>query len=280
MTWHADAATVEGYQAGELSAAQTASVEAHLPACGACRTLLAAAADRDRLARNWSAVAARLDERSVTPVERALRRLGMGEGHARLVTMTPAARSNWLLALVALVALAGGMSVLNPGRDAGTFYAFLVLAPLLPVAGVAAAFGSVGDPARELAASTPKPAFELLLVRTLAAVAATMVFTAAIAFPVFGGWDAAAWLLPALGLTAASLALSTWVPAHRAATVLGAAWVVAAAASGQVNRLDPDVLRRFVALEPAGQVAFAALAAAGTAVFLLRRRTLDLGRCT
>lgn len=278
MTWHTDGATLRGYQAGTLAPARSASVEAHLAACATCRAELAGAADGARLDRNWAAIADRLDERSLTHVERALIRLGIAEDHARLVVMTPAARSASLLGLVVLLALVSAVSALDGGSRDGTFYAFVVLAPLLPVAGVGAAFGSVGDPASELTASTSRPAFQLLLVRSLAVVAVTTVVTTVAALPFSGDWQAAAWLLPALGLTAASLALSTWVVAHAVAVGLATAWVVAAAASWRANRFDPDVLARFVALRPGGQALFAVVAVAGMAVVLVRRDAFDLRR--
>lgn len=278
MTWHTDGATLRGYQLGVLPPARAASVEAHLAACAPCRADLAGVADVTRLDRNWSAITARLEERSLTRVERALVRLGIAEHDARLIAMTPSLRSPSVLGLVALVAVVGVASALDGGTRDATFYAFVVLAPLLPVAGVAAAFGSVGDPARELTASTPKPAFELLLVRSLAVVAITTIITTVAALPFSGGWQAAAWLLPALGLTAASLALSTWVAAHWAAAGLATAWMVAAATSWRANHFDPDVVARFAALRPGGQALFALVAVAGTAIFLARRDALDLRR--
>lgn len=277
-TWHADAAMLRGYQDGALGAAHTASVEAHLSACAACRTALATIADRPRLDRSWAAITDRLDERSVSSVERVLTRIGVRDHRARLVVMTPALRGASLASLAIVLALASMATVADGGERDNVFYAFLVLAPLLPLAGVAAAFGSIGDPGRELTASTPTPAFELLLVRSLAIVTVTTVVSAAAALPFPAGWDAAAWLLPALGLTAATLALSTWMAAHRAAVGLGMAWLGAAAVSWRANRVDPDVLERFVALRPAGQALFAVAAVAGAITFLLRRDVLDLRR--
>jgi hypothetical protein len=164
------------------------------------------------------------------------------------------------------------------GGNPNAFYAFLVLAPLLPLVGVAAMFHSAADPARELTAATPTPAFELLLIRTLAIVAATTVLTSVAAVPLPFGWQAGAWLLPALGLTALTLALSTWMPTHWAGVGLGLAWLTAGVASWQFNRLDADVLARFAALRPGGQLLFAALAVAGAVLLLVRREALDLRR--
>ncbi len=54
-----------------------------------------------------------------------------------------------------------------------------MLAPLLPLVGVAIAFGGRSDPVRELARATPTPAFQLLLARALAVVATTTALTVA-----------------------------------------------------------------------------------------------------
>jgi hypothetical protein len=276
MSWHIDEGSLRGYEAKALTAAKNASVESHLAGCATCRATFGSIANPQRVDRNWAAIASRIDERSSSIAERALTRLGIREHHARLVVMMPAMRSPSFIGLVAVLAMVAAVSGANGARD-NLFYAFVVVAPLLPIAGVAAAFGST-DPVRELTAATPIPPFELLLVRTLAVVAISTGFTLVFAVPLAPGWPSAAWLLPALGLTAAALAMATWVPAHSAAAALGIAWVAAAAVSWRANRLDPDVLYRFVALRPAGQLAFAAVTAAGVAVFVLRRGSLDLRR--
>jgi hypothetical protein len=276
MTWHTNVAMLRGYQSGALSAARAASVETHLAACADCQASLATVVDPARIERTWSAIADRLDG-STTPAEAILVRLGISEPRARLVAMTPSLRTPSLLALVALLALVTLTNAVDGGNP-NAFYAFLVLAPLLPLVGVAAMFHSAADPARELTAATPTPAFELLLIRTLAIVAATTVLTSVAAVPLPFGWQAGAWLLPALGLTALTLALSTWMPTHWAGVGLGLAWLTAGVASWQFNRLDADVLARFAALRPGGQLLFAALAVAGAVLLLVRREALDLRR--
>lgn len=277
MSWHADRSMLADYQGGTLSAARAASVESHLTACGPCRSALATMADPSRLAGNWAAIEDRLDDRRPL-LERLLVRVGLREHHARLVAMTPALRGRTLAAVAALLAAVVLVAVPGDGRDGG-FYLFLVVAPLLPLVGVAVAFGGFNDPAHELTIAAPAPAFELLLARVLAIVTATSVLSLIAAVPLpHSGWTVAGWLLPALGLSAASLALSTWVPAHWAAAALGSAWVALALVSWRVNRFDVDDVDRFVALRPLGQVLFAAMAVAGALVLVLRRETLELGR--
>lgn len=279
MTWHADAEVLRGYTRDVLTPAHAASVEAHLMTCADCRAELGNTSDVQRLVRNRALLIDRLDERTGLAAERLLTRLGISEHRARMVAITPAAHAPWVLGLAAVIGMVSLVTAFEGGgsRDA-TFYMFLVLAPLLPVAGIAAAFGSGGDPARDLTNSLPTPAFELLLVRSLAVIAVTTGLTAVAAIPFPGGWEAAAWLLPALGLTASALALSTWVRPHRSAVAVGALWLLAAFTSWQANRVDPDVVARFFALQPDGQAVFAALGVAGAAAFYIRRHELDLRR--
>lgn len=277
MTWHADTALLEGYRNGTVALAAAASVEAHLTSCASCRAALALVADRDRLARTWSAIADRLDERPVHRIERLLARLGLGEHRARLVMVTPTLRMPSLVSLAAILLGISGLSVVDSERD-GLFYLFLVLAPLLPLAGVAVAFGGRSDPAREITTATSTSAFELALVRTVAIVGSTIVLTAGASIPFPHGWDATLWLLPAFGLSAAALALATFIPVHVAGTGVGLAWTLGALLSWRANRLDPDVLDRFAALRPSGQLTFAILAIVATAIVVVRREALDSRR--
>lgn len=86
---------------------------------------------------------------------------------------------------------------------------FLVAAPLGPLAGVAVAFVGGLDPTREIGLAAPYSGLHLLLVRTAAVLAVTVpiVTVARLALP-GSRWAAAAWLLPAAGMTCAALALT------------------------------------------------------------------------
>ena len=277
MSWHADALVLQRYEAHLLSPAMTASVETHLMGCAPCRAALATVADGARQTRNWEAIAQRIDRRSLSLVERMLARLGIADHHARLVVSTPALRLPWIAAVCVVL----GMVVLvhEAGGDSpGSFFTFLVLAPMLPLGGVAAAFNGRGDPARELIAATPQSTLELVLVRTMAVVAVTSVLTAFAALPFTLELTAVAWLLPALGLSAATLAMATWIPAAWAAGGLACTWVAGAAATWRLHRLDPDIVERFFAFRPFGQLVFATVLVVGAGVVALRREALDLRR--
>ena len=147
---------------------------------------------------------------------------------------------------------------------------FLCIAALAPVAGVAAAFARGIDPTHELSLAAPMSSVRLLLLRTVAVVGATLVLTVigALALPGLT-WTAAAWLLPALGLTLASLALSTYVAHTTAFAAVSGVWLAATVAS--VARPD-DALAVFDGL---AQVVFLAVIAAGAVVLVRRRDALD-----
>jgi hypothetical protein len=250
-------------------------VEAHLAACERCRAAVAERADPVRLARTWEAIRDRVDERPRSIVERLLSAIGVREDRARLVAATPALR--WSSLVAVLVVLAAAVAFQRGGTD-GSVYGFLVLAPLLPLAGVALAFGSRFDPVAELTRSTPTPAFEILLARAVAVVATTTALSAAASAVLGrGGWEVTAWLLPALGLTAATLALSTWMPTEWAAVGLGGAWVAGAAVSWRLDDASDEVAR-FVAFRPSGQLLAAVVFALAATVLVRRRDSLDLGR--
>jgi hypothetical protein len=276
MSWHVEPDALRDYHAGRVTPTNAVSIEAHLTSCAECRSDLAEWADPDRLARNWAAIQAHVDQPRLSWGERALRGLGVSESRARLIAMTPALGMPGLLAAASVLA---AMTLLNVSDGGvGDLYVFLVIAPLLPLVGVAVAFNRAGDPAAELAAAAPMPAWELMLTRANALIGASTVLTAAASLFLPYGWEAAAWLLPSLGLCSVALALSTWVPASWSATGVSVVWVGAAAASWRLNRLESDVLDRFAAWQPAGQMVFAILAVAGVVVLTTRRHALDLRR--
>jgi hypothetical protein len=110
----------------------------------------------------------------------------------------------------------------------------------------------------------------LLLLRTVAVVSATLVLSVVAAVTLPGlTWEAAAWLLPALGLTLASLALSTYVAHTTAFGAVAALWIALTIAGAAK---PGDALELF---DGAGQVAFVAIIAAAAIVLVQRREELD-----
>ena len=260
MSWHVQSDVLERYARGDVDATQAYSVEAHLPSCPDCRGRIASLADGARLASTWEGIEERLDAPRRGLVEAGLMRIGVPEHVARLLGATPALRLSWLLACAVVLACA----VWAASRREDGLYWFLVLAPLLPLAGVAVAYGPDVDPTYEIGLAAPMRSFGLLLLRALAVLVTTtaMAGVASLALPGLH-WSAAAWLTPSLGLTLASLALATRTSALAACGSLAATWVLVTAAGW---RLAHEPL---VVFGPAGQIACALVAA--VAALVLRR---------
>ena len=281
-TWHADDQLLDRYAAGTVDPARAASLEAHLMACAICRAGLATTVDQDRLGSSWAVLDAALDAPRAGLAERALCRLGMRDDRARLLAATPALRLSWLAGIG--VALAFAVSAAHGGRGERGLLAFLLVAPLLPVVGVAAAFSRGMDPTAELAASTPLSAFRLLLLRSTAVLGASVVLAggAALALP-DSGLLLAGWLLPAFGLSVASLALATFVAPIAAAGGVALAWATAVLASEALAAGSLSALRRPGPLESplfgaGGQLVLAILGLMAAVVLVCRREAVEIGR--
>ncbi|HEX4699845.1 MAG TPA: zf-HC2 domain-containing protein [Actinomycetes bacterium] len=269
--WHIDDVTLERYAAGDTTAAVAASAEAHLITCADCRARLEPAVAPARLAGIWAEVDDRVEELSRPWPERALSRLGVPEDTARLLAATPSMVTSWLAALSIGVAFAVAAS----GSSTRGLLIFLTVAPMLPVAGVAAAYGRHGDPSYELAVSAPYSLMRLMLLRSLAVVGGTMLLTGLGSLLLLGhGWTAAAWLLPALALTSTTLALSARIaPVWAAASVL-TSWV------GVVLLVQGGTGVRLAAFGPVGQLVAAAVVAVAVLALVAQRSrfSFDTGR--
>lgn len=249
--WHLDDATLARYGGGLTTAAVAASAEAHLTVCAPCRARLAPSLAQDRLDTIWEQVQCRVDGTSRSLPERALVRLGVSDSSARLLAATPSLTTAWLSAISAAVAF----SVAAASSATWGLWFFLTVAPMLPVAGVAAAYGRDADPAHELAVASPFSLFRLLLLRALVVIGATMAVTLLGGLLLAGsGWRMAAWLLPALALSTTTLALSARVrPVWAGAGVL-TGWVGLVLVA---YNLEGD---RLAAFDSTGQLLSAAVA--------------------
>ena len=194
-------------------------------------------------------------------------RAGVGEPTARLLAVTPALRGSWLLAIVTVLALA---VVSAHARGPQGVMAFLIVAPLLPLAGVAAAYGPLVDPAHEITLAAPLGSFRLLVLRAVAVVAVTAAIAAAaaIALPALD-WTVAAWLLPSLGLTLAGLGLATTFNPVASSALVAATWVCIVLGAW---RASGDPLSAF---GDTGQLTCLGIAAAGLAAVLARRDSFE-----
>jgi hypothetical protein len=223
---------------------------------------------------SWEAIADRIDVVKVMPVERILRLLGFSDANARLVGATRALQVSWLGAMVAVVAV----SVVLAHR-VDTAGPFLVVAPVIPLAAVVLAFLPGADPAGETAAAAPMTSTGLV-VRRAAAVLTVSFLVVAIGGAAAPGVDltAAAWILPALGLSLSALALATWIRIETGALILagvwfGALWVAAVLEPQSISAAD------LAPLTLVGQLACATLAIGGGVVLTVRTDALGtIGR--
>ena len=259
--WHLPTEAVRRYAdpgGATLSPAEAASVEAHLDRCAACRGRLPAtdiSADVELLSRLGAALVDRVGH---VPQYRRPRRWRI-----RLTAGLPTA---WLLAVLAVAAAAGGLDLLSAANGDDRPSLLLLLAPVLPLAAVAAAWTPQLDPLHELTASTASAGLPLLLRRTLVAVSAVVLFSAGLDVAGVAA-PPARWLLPCLALTAVTLALGSVVRLHLAAAGLAAGWSLAVVVPALTRRHLP------VLLDTAAAPAWVAVLVLATAVMALRHRT-------
>ena len=269
MSTHVEPRMLAAYAGGDVDAAHAFSIEAHVVECAVCQAVISQAVDPLRLERVWSDVEDRLDAPRVGRVEAVLLRVGVPGHLARLLAATPSLTLSWLAAVIGVLAFA----VLLGQQGERGLLVFLCVAALLPLAGVAAAFGRGLDPTYELTVAAPFSSVRLLLVRAAAVLVVTIALAAlaALALPGFG-WSAAAWLLPSLGLTIASLALATYVAPLTAFGAVSVTWlaVVLLTAFSSDDRLAP--------FGAGAQAAFVVLACCAAVVVALRHDHLELGR--
>lgn len=269
--WHADGELLAAYAAGGLDVAGTWSVEAHVTSCAGCRELAGALVGPERLRRVRAALIAAVDVPRTGVAERLLVRLGVPDHTARLLAATPALRGSWLLAIAATLAFAVLAARVGQGPDASL--AFLTVAPLLPLAGIAVAYGPGIDPTHEIGLAAPMRGVRLLLLRAAAVVGASAALAAAASLALPGlGLAAAGWLLPALALAVCSLALATVVEPLRATGISAGAWVAAVLVT--VAPPGPSS----VLFATPGQAAFAILGLLAAVAVLLRRDRFESDR--
>jgi len=225
--------------------------------------------DPGRVAANFAAIEAEIDAPRASILARLLRRAGVEDRIIPLVTATPALRRSWWVAVA--VAMLFALNAASGSGAAGTdrIVVFLTLAPLVPLLGVALAFGPAVDPTHEVSIAAPMDGFRLFLVRSVTVFSAstTMLLLGSLLVPT-GGAARIAWLLPALATTAVTMAVSTRVDPRLAAGGIGSAWIVLVVIVSQAA--DPTAM-----FGPATQIASAVIALMGAVAFARQRRHLD-----
>lgn len=221
---HASARLIDEYARGDrgIAADEVWAVEAHLEVCRECRDRLSAATRAQVPAVTalveavWSDLGPRLAATGTMP--RRPRRSARVSGWLT-PTMVP-----WLAMVMSVTLLALLLDLAGTGAGYGSGHVSLVLllAPVLPVLGVAASWSRGLDPAYELTASVPRAGLPLVLRRTVSVLAVVVPVLLA------GGWvtgvTVAQWLLPCLAFTSTTLALGGVVGVTRAAGALAVVW--------------------------------------------------------
>lgn len=223
--------------------------------------------DQARLDANWRAITAELDAPRPGIVERLLRLAGLPGHVSRLVVATPALRRAWYLSIA--IAVVVGIGSAQPD-DRGSLFALLILAPALPVLGVALAYGPSADPLHEVQLATPMRGIRLVAVRAVTVLTVSAVAVGGPAMLAPAARSAAfLWLLPALALTSGALALMTWLPPRRAAAVMASVWFAAVVIARVAASADLAAFGRI------GQSTALAVAVAGGVVAYTRRSSFD-----
>jgi len=225
--------------------------------------------DTGRLAANLAAIDSELDAPRASLLARLLKRVGVEDRIVPLVTATPALRRSWIIAVAValLFALNAASSAVGNGTD--RIVVFLTIAPLVPILGVALAFGPAVDPTHEVSIAAPMDGFRLFMVRAITVFSAStaMLLIGSLLVPT-GGAARIGWLLPALATTAITMALSTRVDPRMAAGGVGSLWVVVVVVVSQAA--TPSAM-----FGPLTQVLSGAITLAAAAMFIRERRHLD-----
>ncbi|MFF2657612.1 anti-sigma factor family protein [Kitasatospora sp. NPDC058032] len=260
---HPAAALIGAYGLGTLSTPRVPEVERHLDRCADCRRLLAVGPRSVRVERGWSRLAEAIDVPERGPAERMLLRLGVPEHVARLAMATPLLRRSWLIASAVTLLFTVVAARLAPDSSGPIL---LTTAPLIPLAGVALSYGPALDPMYELGLVMPMHSLRLILYRsaTVLVAAGALSSLVTLALPrqgiaMFG------WLVPALAVTLAALALSAHLDAATAARVTGLCWAVVALSTSRHGG------GRSALLTTAGQAVLLALAVAAAAYIAVQR---------
>jgi hypothetical protein len=266
--WHAPPELLAAYAAGQLDALLGASLERHVEHCAECRARMRPIADEPLLAAAWDGVRTRVESPPPPwPIRLAIR-AGVPEPTAILLAAAASLRAAWLSSAFIALGLAVGATMWSSSM----LWPFLLVAPLIPVLGVAASYGSSDDPFEALAVTAPYGRTRLILVRTLGVLATSVPAACLLGLALPGpAWVAAAWLGPALAMLSLLLAVASFTGPRIAAPIVALLWC------GTVLGSTRDLPATWP-VEATQQLIYAALAAAALAVLAVRaRQTRHIG---
>lgn len=263
QTWHADEGLLAAYVEGRLDAVLGASLERHLDHCSECRSAIRPLTDLTGLDRAWDGIRTAVESPSHPWLVRQGRRLGLPESTSVLLAATVSLRTVWICSALVVLAFAAATAVLASG---GILWPYLLIAPLIPVLGVAAAYGPSEEDFEALIVTTPYGRTRLILLRALAVVVTCVPIACLLGLVLPGPiWVAVAWLGPALSMIPLLLALASFVGPRIGSAMIALLWM----------GLVISTVRRLPATWPVEvqqQLVYLGLALAAGAVLLLRSR--------
>jgi hypothetical protein len=260
-SWHIDADSLRRWVDGMAGPLNSVSVEQHILKCAPCRAQVAGLVPALHLEPVWDRVLADVEVPRAAVAQRLLHRLGLNTSDSLVITSAVTLRAAWLSGVIAVLLFSVVAASLAPY---GGISLFVLLAPLVPVAGVAAAYGPSVDPSYEAVLAAPYAMVRLVLLRTASVLVTSvpLVVVAGLLLPT-SPVVAAVWLLPAAGFIVLTLSASIWVdPAHAAAAV-AVGWVIAVGWAARTG--DP-----LAVFAPAFLVAYVALIAVAGLILLNR----------
>ncbi|WP_328923480.1 zf-HC2 domain-containing protein [Streptomyces sp. NBC_00190] len=262
---HAWMRVIDDYARGdtEIAADTLWALESHMETCAMCRSRLSAS-----VATEAPGIAVLVDtvRAGLAPQLDAAVRAPSRRYRPRWVpAWTTPVMVPWLAMTVTVTLLALLLAAAGAPAVAGAASPALLIAPVLPLCAVAAAWSRSLDPAHELTASTPRAGLPLLLRRTISALAVVLPALLVEGW-LTGAMTAAQWLLPSLAFTSTALALGSVVGVTRAAAGLVVAWGIVIAAPAWGTGRVPIVLR------PDQMPVWGVLLALGIGAVIARRR--------
>jgi hypothetical protein len=265
--WHADDKLLRSYTAGGLDVLPAASVEQHLIQCDECRRRMAAHVDVASLQEAWTGVRERIEVPALPLTARIAVRLGVPEPSAVLLAASVSLRTAWLSA--SAIALGFAWAAAQVGSDGG-YWIFLLIAPLLPVLGVAMSYAPSEGDFEPLTTTTPYGRSRLVFLRTVAVVAGNLPLAAVLGLLLPGpAWIGVAWLGPALLLIPVVMLAASFVGPYNASAAVSLGWCAVVALAVRQDRPSFPV-------EPEQQLLYVVLAAGSVIVLMVRRDRLSV----
>lgn len=261
VPWHVDADSLRRWVDGVASPMVSMSIEQHVLRCASCRDAIAGLVPEAPLQAVWARVLTDIEVPRPGVMERLISRVGLSPADSLVIAAAVNLRVAWSLGVIVVLFFAVMAASFGPF---GGIALFVVGAPLVPVAGVAAAYGPSVDPSYEAVQAAPYAIVRLVLLRTafVLVTSVPVVVVAGLLLPA-SPVVAAAWLLPAAGFIVVVLTASVWMDPAYAAAAVAVGWVCAVAWAAR----DGDPLGAF---SPAYLIAYLVVAVVAGLILLNR----------